>query len=185
MAQNSPTASNSSAFAHLEADERLAAEVPGIEHAEPRRVERVSVIGAGTMGSGIAACLADAGLSVDLLEQDASAAMAGAARVQALYASRVQRGRLAEQEAASRLDRIRATDDWGAVQAADMVIEAAFEDMSVKAAIFARLDALARPGTVLATNTSYLDVDAIAAATRRPEDVLGLHFFSRACHAAA
>ena len=165
---------------YLEDAERLTASVSGRAGVEPRTVDHVAVIGAGTMGSGIAACLADAGIGVDLLEQNADAVAAGTARVDGLYASRVQRGRLSELTAAERIGRIKVGDDWSVISRADLVIEAAFEDMAVKTAIFSRLDALARPGAVLATNTSYLDVDVIAAATERPSDVVGLHFFSPA-----
>ncbi len=165
---------------HLERAERLANLVPGMEGAVPRTVDRVAVIGAGTMGSGIAVSLADAGIVVDLLEQDEAAASAGWKRVEGLYAARVKRGRLSEDAMAERLTRIKASHDWSSIAAADMAIEVAFEDMAVKHAIFGRLDALARPGAILATNTSYLDVDAIASATKRPGDVVGLHFFSPA-----
>ena len=168
------------ALRHLSEAERLAAMVPGTDDAAPRAIERVAVIGAGTMGSGIAISLADAGLTVDLLEQNADAAAAGARRVQDLYQARVKRGRLTEAAAAERLARIHARDDWSVVANADLIIEAAFEDMAVKNAIFSRLDQLARPGAVMATNTSYLDVNAIANITARPADVLGLHFFSPA-----
>ena len=168
------------ALRHLFLAEREAAKVPGLEAAKPRPVERVAVIGAGTMGAGIAVCLADAGIAVDLLERSADAADAGAERVRGLYDRQVKGGRLTEAAAEQRRNLIRATDDWAAAAEADLVIEAAFEDMAVKHDIFRRLDQLARPGAVLATNTSYLDVNAIAAVTARPQDVLGLHFFSPA-----
>jgi 3-hydroxyacyl-CoA dehydrogenase len=168
------------ALRHLFLAEREAAKLPGLEGATPRPVGRVAVIGAGTMGSGIAVCLADAGLTVDLVEQSNAAANAGIGRVAALYERQVKSGRLTPETAAERSARIGITEDWGAVAAADLVIEAAFEDMAVKADIFSRLDRLARPGAVLATNTSYLDIDTIAAGTSRPGDVVGLHFFSPA-----
>jgi 3-hydroxyacyl-CoA dehydrogenase len=167
-----------SALRHLAEAELLASNVSG--NATPRAVGRVAVIGAGTMGSGIAISLANAGLTVDLLEQTAEAAAAGARRVRDLYQARVKSGRLTEADVAERLARIHAGDDWTVVAAADLIIEAAFEDMAVKATIFSRLDQLARPGAVIATNTSYLDVNAIANMTTRPGDVLGLHFFSPA-----
>jgi 3-hydroxyacyl-CoA dehydrogenase len=165
---------------HLANAERLAATVPGIDERSARPIERVAVVGAGTMGAGIAVSLADAGLMVDLLEQTADAATAGAGRVQNLYQARVKRGRLTDANVAERLARIRTSDDWSVVSHADLIIEAAFEDMAVKNAIFSRLDQLARPGAVLATNTSYLNVNEIADITVRPGDVLGLHFFSPA-----
>src|SRR5262249_27638997 len=154
--------------------------VPGLENAIPRAIDRVAVIGAGTMGSGIAVALTNAGIMVSLLEQSAGAAKAGAERVRGLYDRQVKSGRLTADAADERCRRIRATDDWAEVGDADLVIEAAFEDMAVKTDIFRRLDRLARPGAVLATNTSYLDVNAIAEITGRPQDVLGLHFFSPA-----
>jgi 3-hydroxyacyl-CoA dehydrogenase len=165
---------------HLATAERLAATVPGIDERSARPIERVVVVGAGTMGAGIAVSLADAGLLVDLLEQTADAATAGAARIQNLYQARVKRGRLTDANVAERFARIRTGDDWSVVSHADLIIEAAFEDMAVKNAIFSRLDQLARPGAVLATNTSYLNVNEIAGITARPGDVLGLHFFSPA-----
>jgi 3-hydroxyacyl-CoA dehydrogenase len=168
------------ALQHLFLAEREATKIPGQENATSRAVERVAVIGAGTMGAGIAVALADAGIIVRLLERDADAAKAGAERVQGLYNRQVKSGRLTVEAADERSRRIRATDDWSEVADADLVIEAAFEDMAVKTDIFRRLDRLARPGAVLATNTSYLDVNAIAEVTTRPEDVLGLHFFSPA-----
>jgi 3-hydroxyacyl-CoA dehydrogenase len=168
------------ALRHLFLAEREAAKVPGLENATPRSIERVVVIGAGTMGSGIAVALADAGIMAGLLEQNADAAKAGAERVRGLYNRQVNSGRLTADAADERCGRIHATDDWARVADADLVIEAAFEDMAVKTDIFRRLDQLARPGAVLATNTSYLDVNAIADVATRPQDVLGLHFFSPA-----
>jgi 3-hydroxyacyl-CoA dehydrogenase len=173
------SAEESRALEHLARAEQLAAQIPGAS-ATPRPVDRVAVIGAGTMGVGIAVSLADAGIEVDLIERDADATALGGRRVEELYAMRVRRGRLAEAEAIARRQRIQPSDDWARIGAADMVIEAAFETMAVKQEIFGRLDALAKPKAVLATNTSYLDINAIAAATSRPEDVIGLHFFSPA-----
>ena len=165
---------------HLFLAERAAAKVPGLEGIAPGPIESVTVIGAGTMGAGIAVALADAGLSVDLIERDEAAAEAGAARVRSTYEDQVAKGRLPRETADQRIVRIRASADWSRIAEVDLVIEAAFEDMSVKREIFARLDAVARPGAILASNTSYLDLDAIAAATSRPQDVVGLHFFAPA-----
>lgn len=165
---------------YLQSAEQLAARVPGVEGAHPRAIARAAVIGAGTMGSGIAISLANAGIAVDLLERDAEAARAGQQRVSGLYDGLVKRGRLSAKEASQNAARIRASEDWFVVADVDLVIEAAFEDMTVKQDIFRRLDGLAKPGAVLATNTSYLDIDAIAAATSRAGDVVGLHFFSPA-----
>jgi 3-hydroxyacyl-CoA dehydrogenase len=145
-----------------------------------RQVRTLAVIGAGTMGTGIAICGLDAGLEVTLLEQDAAALERGATRLREHYARRVAAGKVRADSAAECESRLRATTDWQALASTDLVVEAVFEDMAVKREVFARLDKIAKPGAVLATNTSYLDVDAIAAATSRPRDVLGLHFFSPA-----
>jgi 3-hydroxyacyl-CoA dehydrogenase len=168
------------ALRHLFFAERNAQKMPGVEGAKPRRIERVAVIGGGTMGSGIAVALADAGLAVALIERDAAAMEAGRKRIGGTYDRVVAGGRLSRAAADERIGRIALGTAWGAVAEADLVIEAVFEDMDVKLAVFRQLDASARPGAVLATNTSYLDVDRIAQATRRPQDVVGLHFFSPA-----
>lgn len=148
--------------------------------AAPRKVGSVAIIGAGTMGTGIAIAALGAGLSVVLLEQDAAALARGKLRVQDHYKDRVAKGKLQASEAASQEAHLHASTDWSDLKRADLIIEAVFEDMAVKQEVFRKIDAHARAGAVLATNTSYLDVDAIARATKRPEDVLGLHFFSPA-----
>jgi 3-hydroxyacyl-CoA dehydrogenase len=168
------------ALRHLFLAERKAARVPGLEGVEPRAVAKVGVIGGGTMGSGIAMAVADAGLPVVVIERDAGAAAACAARLRDAYGGQATRGRLSAAAAAERTAHIRPTEDWAALVEADLIIEAAFEEMSVKEDIFRHLDAVAKPGAVLATNTSYLDPDAIATFTSRPRDVLGLHFFAPA-----
>ncbi|WP_298233032.1 3-hydroxyacyl-CoA dehydrogenase NAD-binding domain-containing protein [uncultured Azohydromonas sp.] len=160
--------------------EREATRLPPQFQAEPRAVEAVAVIGAGTMGTGIAICALDAGLSVLLLEQGGQALERGTQRVHEHYAGRVAAGKMAQGAAEAAQARLKATLDWANLAGADLVIEAVFEDLAVKRDVFRRIDAHARPGTVLASNTSYLDLDAIAAATARPQDVLGLHFFSPA-----
>ena len=168
------------ALRHLFFAEREATKVPGLESVAPRPLEAVAVIGAGTMGAGIAVALADAGFSVTLVERDGEAAAAGLQRVADLYARQVKSGRLTDTQGAERRARVTPTADWASLAAADLVVEAAFEDLAVKADIFRRLDAVAKPGAVLATNTSYLDLDTIAAVTSRPQDVVGLHFFAPA-----
>jgi 3-hydroxyacyl-CoA dehydrogenase len=165
---------------HLFFAEREATKVPGLAGATTRPFGNLAVIGGGTMGAGIAAALADAGLPVTLIERDADAAASATARLRGLYERQVEGGRLARAEAEARVARVSASADWSALTGADLVIEAVFEDIAVKTDIFRRLDETARPGAVLATNTSYLDLDAIAAATRRPGDVIGLHFFAPA-----
>jgi 3-hydroxyacyl-CoA dehydrogenase len=160
--------------------EREATRLPAELQASPRPVQTVAVIGAGTMGAGIAICALDAGLSVILLEQDAAALERGQQRVSGHYRDRVAAAKLDAGAAAAREARLAPTTDWAQLARADLVIEAVFEELAVKQAVFRQIDQHARPGAVLATNTSYLDVDAIANATARPQDVLGLHFFSPA-----
>ena len=160
--------------------ERDSARHPSLDGAGPRAVQCVAVIGAGTMGSGIAIAALEAGHDVLLLEQDAAALERGATRIQAHYAGRVQSGKVKAAVAAACEARLTASLDWTRLAEADLVIEAVFEDLAVKQQVFRRIDHLARPGAVLASNTSYLDLDAIAAATSRPQDVIGLHFFSPA-----
>ncbi|MFD2250477.1 3-hydroxyacyl-CoA dehydrogenase [Pseudochelatococcus lubricantis] len=161
--------------------ERKAGQVPGIGRETPRReIARAAVIGAGTMGGGIAMCFANAGIPVTVVEVAEDALRRGIGRVAALYESSVGRGSLSREEADRRTALIDGAVGYDAVADADIVVEAAFEDMGVKQEIFASLDRIAKPGAILATNTSYLDVNAIAAATQRPQDVIGLHFFSPA-----
>jgi 3-hydroxyacyl-CoA dehydrogenase len=143
-------------------------------------VDSVAVIGAGTMGSGIAIAALDAGLTVLLLEQDDAALARGRQRISDHYRERVTSGKLKAAVAAGNEVRLSVTTEWERLSEADLVIEAVFEELAVKQQVFRKIDAHARPGAVLATNTSYLDIDAIAAATSRPQDVLGLHFFSPA-----
>ncbi|MFC0219054.1 3-hydroxyacyl-CoA dehydrogenase NAD-binding domain-containing protein [Pseudochelatococcus lubricantis] len=161
--------------------ERKAGQVPGIGRETPRReIARAAVIGAGTMGGGIAMCFANAGIPVTVVEVAEDALRRGIGRVAGLYESSVGRGSLSREEADRRTALIDGAVGYDAVADADIVVEAAFEDMGVKQEIFASLDRIAKPGAILATNTSYLDVNAIAAATQRPQDVIGLHFFSPA-----
>ncbi len=168
------------ALRHLFFAERNAQKAPGVAGAKARRVERVAVIGGGTMGAGIAVALADAGLAVVLLERDGAAIEGARKRIGGTYDRVVAGGRLARTAADERIGRIALGTEWAALAEVDLVIEAVFEEMEVKLEVFRRLDALTRPGTVLATNTSYLDVNRIAQATKRPQDVVGLHFFSPA-----
>ena len=168
------------ALRHLFLAEREAVKVPGLEGAKARPVSSTAVIGAGTMGAGIAVALLDAGYPVILVERDDAAAQAGVARIDGLYARQVKSSRITEAQKAERLARLTPAFDYAALADADLIVEAAFEDLAVKTDIFGRLDQVAKPGAVLATNTSYLDLDAIAAATARPQDVVGLHFFAPA-----
>ena len=160
--------------------QRESAKLPAHLSAEPRAFESVAVIGAGTMGSGIAIAALEAGLQVSLLEQSGDALARGSARIAEHFASRVKAGKVDAAKADRLLGRLTATLEWSALQTTDVVIEAVFEDLAVKQSVFRQIDQHTRAGAVLATNTSYLDIDAIAAVTTRPQDVLGLHFFSPA-----
>ncbi|MCC2110507.1 MAG: enoyl-CoA hydratase/isomerase family protein, partial [Hyphomicrobiales bacterium] len=160
--------------------EREVGKVPGLDGVEPRDIESAVVLGAGTMGSGIAIAFADAGIAVTVVETDDAALERGRERITATYDGQVERGRIDAAKREARLSRLGFTTDLEACTGADLYIEAVFEDMAVKRQVFARLDAIAPEGALLATNTSYLDVDEIAAATGRPASVLGLHFFSPA-----
>src|SRR5581483_5137082 len=164
---------------HVFFAEREAAKLP--EPAAPARpIRRTAVIGAGTMGGGIAMSLANAGIPVTLLEVDRAALDRGLAVVRRNYAATAAKGRLAPAEMEARLGRIRPTLSYDDLADVDLVIEAVFEELPVKQAVFRRLDAATGAGAVLATNTSTLDIDAIAGATGRPAQVVGTHFFSPA-----
>ncbi|MBO22921.1 MAG: 3-hydroxyacyl-CoA dehydrogenase [Rhodospirillaceae bacterium] len=172
------TSSQSAALRYAFFAEREAAKIPDIgKDVAPRAVKSAGVIGAGTMGRGIAISLADSGLPVTVVETGQEALDAGMAELAKLYEAMVSRGRIDEATKAERLARITGAIDYGVLGEADLVIEAAFEDLDVKKDIFQTLDGVAKPGAVLATNTSYMDIDAIATATSRPRDVIGLHYF--------
>ena len=161
--------------------EREARRIPGLpDDVHPRPVKRAGLIGAGTMGGGIAICFANAGIPVTLLDADASALERGLATIDRTYQSMVDRGRIDAADKAQRMARIRPSLEYGDLRDADVIIEAVFEDMTLKHEIFRKLDAVAKPGAVLATNTSTLDIEQIAAVTSRHEDVIGTHFFSPA-----
>ena len=161
--------------------ERETARVPGLAKDTARRpIRRAAVIGAGTMGAGIAMCFANAGIPVTVIETGEELLARGLDRIAGTYAASVKRGSLSAADEAHRLALVTGKVGLEAAADADVVVEAAFEDMDLKHQIFGTLDRLAKPGAILATNTSYLDVDAIAAATGRPGDVVGLHFFSPA-----
>ena len=171
----------SAALRHLFFAERDAARIPGLDSsAAPRPIRSVAVLGAGTMGSGIALACLRAGCDVLLLDSSDEALNAGRGRIEALLQQQVEKGRIQSDEAAADLGRLQLAREFDSLSGVDLVIEAVFENMDVKTDVFARLDQDCKPGTVLATNTSTLDVDRIAAATTRPRDVIGLHFFSPA-----
>ena len=174
------TSSQSKALRHLFFAERDGARSAAIPAGTPARaVERVAVIGGGTMGSAIAICCADAGLSVTLIESDGAALGRAQAALRRHYEASARRG-LAAAEIERRLSAIAGTTALEEARAADLVIEAVTEDLSLKQRIFTALDRIAKPDAILASNTSYLDLDELAAATGRADLVLGLHFFSPA-----
>jgi 3-hydroxyacyl-CoA dehydrogenase len=166
---------------HVFFAERESRRVPGLaDDIQAMPVKSAGVVGAGTMGGGIAICFANAGIPVTLLDADTAAVERGLATVARTYQSMVDRGRIKATDMAQRMGLIRTTIDYGQLRDADLIVEAVFESMALKLDIFAKLDANARPGAVLATNTSTLDIEKIANATSRPVDVIGMHFFSPA-----
>ncbi len=171
----------SAAQRHLFFATREATKVPGVgRETEARKIARAGVIGAGTMGAGIAMALANGGIPVTILEMNEDAIARGLAHVEKTYAGSVKRGSIAPEEKEARIARISGTTDYADLSDCDIVIEAVFEDMGVKRQVFTALDSVLKPGAILASNTSYLDVNEIAATTKRPQDVVGLHFFSPA-----
>jgi len=160
--------------------EREVAKVPEAQAAQPRPVASIAVIGGGTMGAGIAVAALDAGLPVTMIERDAESIARGRANVEKVYNGLVAKGRMTEAAKAAVMARYTGSTNYADIAQVDLVIEAVFEDIEVKKAVFRELDRVCKPGAVLATNTSYLDIDAIAASTSRPQDVIGLHFFSPA-----
>ncbi len=175
------TSAESKAQRHAFFAEREAQKVPDMPAGvKSRRVERAVVIGAGTMGGGIAMCFANVGIPVSVVEAEAAALTRGLDRVAGNYKTAISRGSMAAPELDKRMALIQGTTDFAAVAQGDIVIEAVFEEMELKKRVFADLDRVAKPGALLATNTSTLDVNEIARATKRPQDVLGMHFFSPA-----
>jgi len=161
--------------------EREATKIPDVPPGTPsKKIERAAVIGAGTMGGGIAMNFANAGIPVTVVEVAQDVLDRGLAVVRKNYAATVEKGRLSQADMDKRMGLITGSLDRAAVREADIVIEAVFEEMGVKKEVFAALDKIAKPGAVLASNTSTLDIDQIASATSRPEAVIGTHFFSPA-----
>jgi 3-hydroxyacyl-CoA dehydrogenase len=161
--------------------ERQAAKVADIPADTPTpKIAKVGVIGAGTMGGGIAMNFLSAGIPVAIVETSKEALDRGVSIIRRNYENTAKKGRLTTAAVEERMGRLSPTVDFNALADVDLVIEAVFEDMDLKKGIFERLDKVAKPGAILASNTSYLDIDAIAAKTKRPEDVLGMHFFSPA-----
>lgn len=166
---------------HAFFSERQVSKLPELDGVPARNVDEIGVIGGGTMGAGIATAALLAGLRVTLIEMSAEALAPAKDRISGNLAGALKRGKI-DQETYDYLTgtALSLSDDYQALATADVIIEAVFEDMAVKKQVFAKLDAIAKPGAILASNTSYLDLNEIAASTSRPADVLGLHFFSPA-----
>ena len=165
---------------HAFFSEREVAKVPEAAAAKPRALQSIGVVGGGTMGAGIAVAALDAGLPVTMVERDAASIARGQANVEKVYDGLIAKGRMTAEAKAKVMARYTPSTDYASFANVDLVIEAVFEDIEVKKAVFKELDQVCKQGAVLATNTSYLDIDAIAASISRPGDVIGLHFFSPA-----
>ena len=168
------------ALRHIFFAERAALRPAALKGVEPRPVRTAAVVGGGTMGAGIAAALRDAGIPVTLIEREADGLERGLVNLRRIVDGAVKRGRLSQAAAVERMAGVTATTDYEALAGTDLVIEAVFEELSVKRAVFAALDAACRPDAILATNTSYLDPRAIAEGLSNPGRFIGLHFFSPA-----
>ncbi|WP_213295477.1 3-hydroxyacyl-CoA dehydrogenase NAD-binding domain-containing protein [Paraburkholderia sacchari] len=171
----------SRALRHAFFGERAASKIPDVPSSTPtREVQQVAVIGAGTMGGGITMNFLNAGVPVTLLETRQEALDRGLATIRKNYEAQVKKGKLTAEKLEARMALISSTLSYDDLKHADLIIEAVFEELGVKEQVFKRLDEVAKPGAILASNTSTLDVDKIAAFTKRPQDVVGLHFFSPA-----
>ncbi len=171
----------SRALRHAFFGERAASKISDVPEDTPRRkIAKVAVIGAGTMGGGIAMNFLNAGIPVTILEMKQEALDRGVATIRKNYEGTVKKGRLTEDKMNERMALLKPSLEFKDMGDADLVIEAVFEEMGVKETVFKQIDALAKPGAILATNTSTLDVNHIANVTKRPQDVLGMHFFSPA-----
>jgi 3-hydroxyacyl-CoA dehydrogenase len=161
--------------------ERKSNKIPELKRgAKPRVIEKLGVIGGGTMGSGITIAALNSGIPVTMVERDSESIERGIENVKKIYRRDVERGRLTQEKADSILKNYSTSTNLEDLSDKDMIIEAVFEELDVKKEVFSKLDGIAKPGAVLASNTSYLDIDKIAAATKRTGDVIGLHFFSPA-----
>ncbi len=171
----------SRALRHAFFGERAASKIADVPDSTPQRtVERVAVIGAGTMGGGIAMNFLNAGVPVVMLEMQQDALDRGLATIRKNYDAQVKKGKLKQDKLDARMAMLSTTLNYADIASADLVIEAVFEEMGVKEMVFKTLDAVMKPGAILASNTSTLDVNEIAAFTKRPQDVIGMHFFSPA-----
>ncbi|MBS0466265.1 MAG: enoyl-CoA hydratase/isomerase family protein [Proteobacteria bacterium] len=165
---------------HAFFSERETSKIPEARAAKPRHFAKIAIIGGGTMGAGITVSALDAGLAVVMIERDAEAIVRGQKNVEKVYDGLIAKGRMTAEAKAATMARYTPATSYDDIADVDLVIEAVFEDLEVKKAVFKELDRVCKSGAVLATNTSYLDIDAIADVTRRPQDVIGLHFFSPA-----
>jgi len=166
---------------HVFFAEREVVRIPGLPDDQPtREIKSAGVLGAGTMGGGIAMCFANAGIPVVLLDVKQEFIDKGMAVIKKNYANTVAKGKLKQEGMDKRLSLIKPTLSYDDLKNVDLVIEAVFEDMGIKKEVFTKLDAVCKPGAILASNTSYLNIDAIAEITKRPQDVMGMHFFSPA-----
>lgn len=171
----------SRALRHLFMAERAASKIPDVPSDTPKRdIKLVGVIGAGTMGGGISMNFLNAGIPVKILEMKQEALDRGVATIKKNYEAQVKKGKLKQDKYEQRMALLSTTLSYDDLKDCDLIIEAVFEEMGVKEAVFKQLDAVAKPGAILASNTSTLDVDKIAAFTKRPQDVVGMHFFSPA-----
>ncbi len=171
----------SRALRHIFFSERAASKIPDVPSDTPQRtVKKVGVIGAGTMGGGIAMNFLNAGIPVTILETKQEALDRGIGTIRKNYEAQVKKGKLKEDKFQQRMGLLSTTLSYDDLKDADLIIEAVFEELGVKEAVFKQLDAVAKPGAILASNTSTLDVDKIAGFTQRPQDVVGMHFFSPA-----
>jgi 3-hydroxyacyl-CoA dehydrogenase len=171
----------SRALRHLFIAERAASKIPDVPEDTPKReIKSVAVIGAGTMGGGIAMNFLNAGIPVKMLEMKQEALDKGIATIRKNYESQLKKGKLKQDKYDQRMGLLSTTLDYGDLKDADLVIEAVFEEMGVKQKVFEKLDEVMKPGAILASNTSTLDVNKIASFTKRPQDVVGMHFFSPA-----
>ncbi|HPK31084.1 3-hydroxyacyl-CoA dehydrogenase NAD-binding domain-containing protein [Ottowia sp.] len=169
------------ALRHIFAAERAASKIPDVgPEVKPRDIQKVAVIGAGTMGGGIAMNFLNAGIPVTILETKQEALDRGLATIRKNYEAQVKKGKLKQDKYEQRMALLTSTLSYDDIKDADMVIEAVFEELGVKETVFKKLDEVMKPGAILASNTSTLDVDKIAAFTKRPQDVVGMHFFSPA-----
>lgn len=169
------------ALRHLFVAERAASKIPDVADDTPKRdIRQVGVIGAGTMGGGITMNFLNAGIPVKMLEMKQEALDRGIATIRKNYEAQVKKGKLKQDKYEQRMSLLSTTLSYDDLKDADLIIEAVFEEMGVKEAVFKQLDAVAKPGAILASNTSTLDVDKIASFTQRPQDVVGMHFFSPA-----